>query len=66
MANGLLTPKQAADWLSVSLRTLYNLPIRRIKLGKCTRYDPQDLQQFADLNGTRPPLRAPRPERKSA
>lgn len=66
MANGLLTPKEAADWLSVSLRTLYNLPIRRIKLGKCTRYDPQDLQQFADLNGTRPPLRVPSSARKTA
>jgi flavin reductase (DIM6/NTAB) family NADH-FMN oxidoreductase RutF len=49
---GLLTPKQAAAWLACSLRTLYNLPIRRVKIGRCTRYDVRDLQLYADLHGT--------------
>lgn len=49
---GLLTPKQAAAWLACSVRTLYNLPIRRVKLGRLTRYDVRDLQLFADLHGT--------------
>jgi len=49
---GLLTPKQAAKWLACSLRTLYNLPIRRVKVGRLTRYDVRDLQLYADLHGT--------------
>ena len=57
--DGLLTAREAARWLRVSLRTLYNLPIRRIKIGRCTRYDPKDLQLYADLHGSQPPLRRP-------
>jgi hypothetical protein len=49
---GLLTPKQAAVWLACSVRTLYNLPIRRVKVGRLTRYDVRDLQLYADLHGT--------------
>lgn len=50
--SGLLTVQEAAEWLRVSLRTLAKLPIRRVKIGRCTRYDPRDLQAYADLNGT--------------
>lgn len=50
---GLLTPRQAAEWLGVSLRTLYNQPIRYVKIGRLRRYDVADLQAFADLHGNR-------------
>lgn len=60
MSDGLMTPKQAAAWLNVSLRTLYNLPIRHVKIGRLRRYDPRDLQLYADLNGDRTPVRLPR------
>jgi len=50
---GLLTPREAAAWLKVSVRLLAALPIRRVRIGRLVRYDPQDLQLFADLNGDR-------------
>ena len=50
---GLLRPEEAADWLKISKRTLASLDIRRIKIGKSVRYDPIDLQQFADRHGDR-------------
>jgi len=54
--SGLLTPREAASWLSVSLRELYVLDLRYVKIGRSRRYDLRDLQQFADLNGDRPRL----------
>ena len=60
MSDGLLTPKQAAAWLNVSLRTLYNLPIRHIKIGALRRYDPADLRMYVDLSASAKPLRIPR------
>jgi hypothetical protein len=53
---GLLTPKEAADWLHISRSTLYTLPIRRIKIGRCSRYELSDLEVFVALNATREPL----------
>lgn len=54
--SGLLTIDEAAAWLHISIRTLAKLPIRRIKIGRCTRYDPRDLQNYADFHGTVPQL----------
>lgn len=56
MSDGLLTPREAAAYLRVSLRTLYNLNIRRIKIGRSTRFDPSDLRLFVALNADRKPL----------
>lgn len=57
VTNGLLKSSEAAEWLKISLRTLANLDIRRVKIGKCVRYDVRDLQLYADLHGDRPPVR---------
>lgn len=55
---GLLTTKQAAEWLGISIRTLAGLGIRQVRFGeRIVRYDVRDLQQFADLHGDRQPLR---------
>lgn len=59
VTNGLLKPRDAAEWLKISLRTLANLDIRRVKIGKCVRYDVRDLQLYADLHGDRPRMRLP-------
>ena len=57
--NGLLTTQQAAEWMGVSVRTFVTLGIRQIRFGeRLVRYDVRDLQQFADLHGDRPPMRA--------
>jgi hypothetical protein len=53
---GLLTTEEAARWLRICRRTLYTLAIRRVKIGRCTRYDVRDLQTYADLHGTMPRL----------
>lgn len=53
----LLTPKQAAQYLSISLRALYNLPVRKIKIGRSARYEKSDLDLFIALNATRQPLK---------
>ncbi len=53
MSEGLLTPREAAAYLRISLRTLYNLNIRRIKIGRATRFDPSDLRLFVALNADR-------------
>jgi hypothetical protein len=56
---GLLTTRQAAAWLGVSVRTLNGLGIRQVRFGeRIVRYDVRDLQQFADLHGDRQPMRA--------
>ena len=54
---GLLSPEQAAEWLGVSRRTIYNLPIRYVKIGRRRKYDVTDLQAYADLNGSRDRLK---------
>lgn len=56
MSDGLLTPREAAAFLRVSLRTLYNLNIRRIKIGRSTRFDPSDLRLFVALHADRKQL----------
>lgn len=56
---GLLTTRQAAEWLGVSRTTFLALGIRQIRFGeRIVRYDVRDLQQFADLHGDRPSMRA--------
>ena len=56
---GLLTTRQAAAWLGVSRTTFLTLGIRQVRFGeRIVRYDVRDLQQFADLHGDRPSLRA--------
>ena len=48
----LLTPKQAADVLAISARTLWNLTnsgaIRRVRIGRSVRYDVADLRAWID------------------
>ena len=48
----LLTPKQAAELLSLSPRKLWELTaigeIPRLKIGAAVRYDPRDLTAFID------------------
>jgi hypothetical protein len=57
--SGLLTIREAAAWLGVSVRTFNGLGIRQVRFGqRIVRYDVRDLQQFADLHGDRQPLRA--------
>jgi predicted DNA-binding transcriptional regulator AlpA len=51
--NGLLTSKQAATWLQVSAKTLWNHTAPRgrlkvIRLGKNVRYRLTDLEEFAE------------------
>ena len=55
---GLLTTKEAAASLGISVRKFVALGIRRIQIGRAVRYDPRDLQQFIDLHADRPALRA--------
>lgn len=57
MADGLLTPKEAADWLSVSTETLRVLRIEHTREKGRAWYDVRDLQQFADSHGTEQPVR---------
>lgn len=57
MTQGLLTTKQAAAWLGISVRKFVTLGIRRVQIGRAVRYDPRDLAAFADTHGSRPPVR---------
>jgi hypothetical protein len=53
----LLTPKEAAAYLAISLRKLYTLPLRRVKIGTAARYERSELDLFISLNATRPSIR---------
>ena len=48
----LITPKEAAQLLSISERTLWDITnrgrLRRVKIGRLVRYDPRDLQAWID------------------
>jgi excisionase family DNA binding protein len=53
----LLTVKQAARWLNISDRTLYNqigpkakkrFPVKPIRVGKSIRFDVEDLNRFIE------------------
>lgn len=57
MMQGLLTTKQAAAWLGISVRKFVTLGIRRILIGRAVRYDVRDLEAWCDVNGSRPPAR---------
>jgi hypothetical protein len=56
MYNDLLNAEQAADYLSVSVRTLANWRCRNfpqigyLKIGRCIRYRRSSLDQFLDMN----------------
>lgn len=49
-----LRAKAAAEYLGISVRTLYNLPIRRIKIGAATVWDTRDLDIYMGLNAVTP------------
>lgn len=49
-----LTPREAAKYLGVSLRTFQSYPIRKFKRGRIVRYDVRDLDQFYALNTVGP------------
>lgn len=59
----LMKPKQAADWLQVSDRTLRTLTkagkIPAVRVGKQTRFDPDDLRRYVDGSKTRPVVHPP-------
>lgn len=57
LAPALLTPKDAAKYLSIGERTLRRLAIRRVKIGASVRYAVSDLDLFIALHGTTPSLR---------
>lgn len=58
LPQGLLTTRQAAEWMGISERKFVTLGLRQVRIGeRSVRYDMRDLQQYADLNGDRPPLR---------
>lgn len=44
----LLTPKEAAEFLSIAPATLYRLDIPKIRFGGVTRYEKKDLQDFLE------------------
>lgn len=56
MINKLLKSKQAAEYLSVSERTLWNLQrelkIRAVRMGRLIRFDPDDLDDFIQRSKT--------------
>lgn len=54
---GLLSPVEAAKWLTVHRTTLYKLPIPYVKIGKRRAYRVADLELYANLNMNRPPLK---------
>ncbi len=49
LARRLKAP-DAARYLGCSVRTLYNLPIRRIKIGKATVWDTHELDIYMGLH----------------
>lgn len=52
----LLKPKEAAEVLSVSERTLWNLTrneeIPAVRIGRSVRYDPDDLREWIERRKT--------------
>jgi excisionase family DNA binding protein len=44
----LLTQSEVAALLKVSTRTVRRLRIRRVKVGRSTRYRPADVQRYID------------------
>lgn len=54
--DALLTPRQAADLLAVSERTLWTKTkegqIPSVKIGRSVRYDRQDIREFVHRNKT--------------
>jgi excisionase family DNA binding protein len=56
--NQLMTVQDAAQYLAVSISTLYGWVWQRripfVKMGRALRFDPADLQEFVEANRTRP------------
>lgn len=59
----LLSIREAADYLSLSPRTLYNgvapkskvpFPVKPKRIGKLVRFDIRDLDRFVDALGSEP------------
>ena len=54
MNSKLLTPKQAAELLQISERTLYKLSkfegLPAVKVGRIVRYDAEDLREWIAKN----------------
>lgn len=52
--NGLLTVQEAAQFLAVSVSTLYGWVWQRripfVKIGRALRFDPRDLAAFVEAN----------------
>jgi len=55
---GLVTIREAARYLSVSVSTLYGWVWQRripfVKVGRALRFDPDDLREFVEGNKQRP------------
>lgn len=52
----LLKPEEASAWLQISPRTLRSMKQRgevpAVRVGKQTRYDPDDLRRYVEANKT--------------
>ena len=57
LESALLKPQAAADYLQISLRKLYTLPLRRIKIGASSRFERTELDLYIQLHATRPSIR---------
>ena len=57
MTSRLLKSREAAKYLCVSEKTLWNLQnagkIRAVKLNRLVRYDPADLDEFIETSKTK-------------
>ena len=50
MSDGLLTQKEAAHFLKLSVRQIRRLPLRRVKFGRLVRYQLIDLENYVALH----------------
>ncbi len=57
MSQRLLKTKEAAKFLALSEKTLWNLTnageIRAVRMGRLVRYDPADLEEFVEKSKTK-------------
>lgn len=45
----LLTVEDVAAWLRIAPKRVYELPIRKTKVGRSVRYDPADVRLYLTL-----------------
>jgi hypothetical protein len=50
MTEGLLTPKEAAHFLKLSVRQLQRIAIHRVRFGRLVRYRQDDLERYVQLH----------------